>query len=40
MSVSQPQPPTPSSQSHPVSFAVDYPDRDLDRLSTAVRIWP
>jgi Domain of unknown function (DUF4389) len=38
MSVSQPQPPTPSSQSHPVSFAVDYPDRDLDRLSTAFRI--
>jgi hypothetical protein len=25
--------------SHPVRFAVDYPDRDLDRLSTAFRIF-
>jgi hypothetical protein len=24
---------------HPVRFAVDYPDRDLDRLSTAFRIF-
>jgi hypothetical protein len=39
MSVGQPQPPTPQSQPHPVSFAVDYPDRDLDRLSTAFRIF-
>jgi hypothetical protein len=39
MSVSQPQPPAPSPQSHPVSFTVDYPDRDLDRLATAFRIF-
>lgn len=24
---------------HPVSFAVDYPDRELDRLSTAFRVF-
>jgi hypothetical protein len=38
MSVSEPQPPA-APQSHPVSFAVDYPDRDLDRLTTAFRIF-
>ena len=30
------QPPTPD---YPVSFAVEYPDRDLDRVSTAFRIF-
>ncbi len=24
--------------SYPVSFSVDYPDRDLDRITTAFRI--
>jgi Domain of unknown function (DUF4389) len=38
MSVSQPQPPAPA-QSHPVSLAVDYPDRDLDRLTSALRVF-
>lgn len=27
-----------SAPDHPVSFAVDYPDRELDRLSTAFRL--
>ncbi len=39
MSMSQTEPPAPTPQSHPVSFAVDYPDRDLDRLTTALRIF-
>ena len=26
-------------ESHPVQFAVDYPDRDLNRLTTALRIF-
>jgi len=28
-----------ASSSYPVSFAVDYPDRDLNRLTTALRIF-
>jgi len=39
MSVSQPQTPGPPSETHPVSFSVDYPDRELDRLATALRIF-
>jgi hypothetical protein len=31
--------PPPTSASYPVSFSVDYPDRDLNRLSTAFRIF-
>jgi hypothetical protein len=35
-----PPPPTQAAPpSYPVSFAVDYPDRDLDRVSTAFRIF-
>jgi hypothetical protein len=37
-----PQPPPPAApppSAYPVSFAVDYPDRPLDRLSTAFRIF-
>jgi hypothetical protein len=29
----------PPTQGHPVSFDVDYPDRDLNRLTTAFRIF-
>jgi hypothetical protein len=39
----QPPPPPPSgpppASDYPVSFAVDYPDRDLDRVTTAFRIF-
>jgi Domain of unknown function (DUF4389) len=33
------EPDTPSQPSYPVQFDVDYPDRDLSRLSTAFRIF-
>jgi uncharacterized protein DUF4389 len=33
-----PQPPAPPGD-YPVSFTVDYPDRDLDRLTTFLRIF-
>src|SRR3954471_6310917 len=40
MSASPPlQPPPTAPASHPVTFAVDYPDRDLNRVSTAFRIF-
>ena len=29
---------SPAASDYPLTFAVDYPDRDLDRLSTAFRI--
>ncbi len=31
--------PTPPAQGYAVTFAVDYPDRELNRLSTAFRIF-
>jgi hypothetical protein len=31
--------PPPTSASYPVTFSVDYPDRDLNRLTTAFRIF-
>jgi hypothetical protein len=34
-----PQPPPIAPQPHPVTFAVDYPDRELNRVSTAFRIF-
>jgi Domain of unknown function (DUF4389) len=34
-----PPPSAPPAAGYPVSFAVDYPDRDLDRVSTAFRIF-
>jgi hypothetical protein len=40
MSASPPPPPSPTAPApHPVTFAVDYPDRDLNRVSTALRIF-
>jgi hypothetical protein len=33
------EPETPNQSSYPVRFDVDYPDRDLNRLSTAFRIF-
>jgi Domain of unknown function (DUF4389) len=33
------EPETPNQTSYPVQFDVDYPDRDLSRLSTAFRIF-
>jgi hypothetical protein len=33
------QPPVAPSEAHPVKFSVDYPDRDLNRLSTFFRIF-
>jgi hypothetical protein len=33
------EPETPGARPYPVSFAVDYPDRDLNRLSTFFRIF-
>jgi hypothetical protein len=33
------EPQTPAERPYPVSFAVDYPDRDLSRLSTFFRIF-
>jgi hypothetical protein len=32
-------PPTPPGDDYPVTFSVDYPDRDLDRLTTFFRIF-
>ena len=31
--------PPSGSHDYPLTFAVDYPDRNLDRLSTALRIF-
>ena len=31
--------PTSQASSYPVSFAVDYPDRPLNRLTTALRVF-
>jgi hypothetical protein len=41
ISTPSPDDPVPPSSSHgyPLTFAVEYPDRDLDRLSTALRIF-
>jgi hypothetical protein len=44
MEATQPPPPPPPGPppvpgAHPVTFSVDYPDRDLDRVSTAFRIF-
>ena len=43
MEASQPPPPPPPAPpplpGYPVSFAVDYPDRPLDRVSTAFRVF-
>ena len=33
------EPQTPGERPYPVSFAVEYPDRDLNRLSTFFRIF-
>jgi flagellar biosynthetic protein FlhB len=33
-----PPPPAPPAAAYPVQFAVEYPDRDLDRVSTGFRI--
>jgi hypothetical protein len=35
----QPPPPQPLPPGYPVTFSVDYPDRELDRLTTAFRIF-
>jgi hypothetical protein len=35
----QPQPPQPQPSAYPVTFSVDYPDRELDRLTTFFRIF-
>jgi hypothetical protein len=35
----QPQPPQPPPSAYPVTFSVEYPDRELDRLTTAFRIF-
>jgi hypothetical protein len=32
-------PPTPPDHGYPLNFSVDYPDRDLNRLTTALRIF-
>jgi hypothetical protein len=34
-----PPPPSPGGDAYPVSFAVEYPDRQLNRLTTAFRIF-
>jgi hypothetical protein len=34
-----PVPPAPVPQAHPLTFDVDYPDRQLNRLTTALRIF-
>jgi len=34
-----PFPPTPTPSAHPLEFDVEYPDRDLDRLTTALRLF-
>ena len=34
-----PPPPPPPSDEYPVQFAVDYPDRPLNRLTTFFRIF-
>src|SRR6478736_6169196 len=39
MSAIEPPPPPPPSASYPVAFAVDYPDRPLNRLTTFFRIF-
>ena len=35
----QPPPTTAAASAHPVTYDVDYPDRDLDRLTSAFRIF-
>jgi hypothetical protein len=36
----QPEPPTaPSAGAYPLTFSVDYPDRQLNRLTTGLRIF-
>ena len=39
MTTAPPQPAAPADSGYPARFSVDYPDRSLDRLSTAFRVF-